>query len=107
MSGAGMERQAGSRTRLEEEMEKRPAEKLLFLPGASGNTDFWRPVADLLRVPGERVFLGWPGFGPTPADPGIASLEDLVGTVLERLDVPCALLAQSMGGVIALQCALR
>jgi len=83
------------------------AEQLLFLSGASGNTSFWRPVADLLTVGGERVHLGWPGFGPTPPDPDITGIDDLVTLVLNRLTVPSALIAQSMGGVIALQCALE
>jgi poly(3-hydroxyoctanoate) depolymerase len=82
-------------------------EKLLFLPGASGNTAFWRPVADLLTVPGERVHFGWPGFGPTPPDPAVNGLGDLVTMVLAEIDRPSALIAQSMGGVIALRCALE
>jgi poly(3-hydroxyoctanoate) depolymerase len=82
-------------------------EKLLFLPGASGNTEFWRPVAELLTVPGERRHFGWPGFGPTPADPAVSGLQDLVEMVLAEIDRPSALIAQSMGGVIALRCALE
>lgn len=81
-------------------------EKLLFLPGASGNTGFWRPVADNLAAPGFRIHFGWPGFGPTPPNPAVTSFEDLVQTVLAEIDRPCALVAQSMGGVIALRCAL-
>lgn len=81
-------------------------EKLLFLPGASGNTSFWRPVADRLTVPGFRIHFGWPGFGPTPPDPAVNGFEDLVEMVIEEIDRPCALIAQSMGGVIALRCAL-
>jgi pimeloyl-ACP methyl ester carboxylesterase len=81
--------------------------KLLFLPGASGNTSFWKPVMDRLSAPGERVHLGWPGFGPTPPDPAIGGLEDLVALVTAKIDGPTALIAQSMGGVIALLCALE
>lgn len=81
--------------------------KLLFLPGASGNTDFWRPVADRLTVPGERLHLGWPGFGPTPPDPQVNGFEDLVALVAAQIDGPVALIAQSMGGVIALRAALE
>ena len=36
------------------------AETLLFLPGASGNTAFWRPVADGLRHPAQRTFFARP-----------------------------------------------
>ena len=80
--------------------------RLLFLPGASGNTGFWRPVAERLQHAGERRHLGWPGFGETPADPGVRGFDDLVALVLARLDQPTALIAQSMGGVLALQAAL-
>lgn len=80
--------------------------KLLFLPGASGNTNFWKPVAERLTVPGQRIHFGWPGFGPTPPDPAVQGFDDLVEMVLAEIDGPTALIAQSMGGVIALRCAL-
>jgi poly(3-hydroxyoctanoate) depolymerase len=83
-----------------------PPQRLLFLPGASGNTSFWQPVARQLRHPAERVHLGWPGFGDTPRDPGVNGFEDLLALVLAQLDRPCALVAQSMGGVLALRAAL-
>lgn len=81
--------------------------QLLFLPGASGSTAFWQPLAERLTHPAERRFLGWPGFGPTPPDPAINSLTDLVDLVSGALDRPSALIAQSMGGVIALLTALK
>jgi poly(3-hydroxyoctanoate) depolymerase len=81
--------------------------KLLFLPGASGNTRFWQPVAELLTYPAARQHIGWPGFGPTPADPAINSFDDLVATVVNAVDQPTALIAQSMGGVVALRAALE
>jgi len=81
-------------------------QRLLFLPGTSGNTSFWQPVARQLRHPAERIHLGWPGFGDTPRDPGVNGFEDLLSLVLAQLDRPCALIAQSMGGVLALQAAL-
>lgn len=82
-------------------------EKLLFLPGASGNTSFWRPVAELLKVDAKQVHFGWPGFGPTEPDPDVNGIEDLVSLVLKELEVPSALIAQSMGGVVAIHCAVR
>ncbi len=81
--------------------------KLLFLPGASGNTSFWQPVADRLIHPGERIHFGWPGFGPTPPDPNVNCIEDLIAKVTDRIDSPAVLIAQSMGGVIALRAALE
>lgn len=85
---------------------KAQAERVLFLPGASGNRDFWAPVADRIRHLGEKVLLGWPGFGLNPADPSIKSLDDLYQSVLRLIDRPVDLVAQSMGGVLALRAAL-
>jgi pimeloyl-ACP methyl ester carboxylesterase len=82
-------------------------QRILFLPGASGNTDFWRPVADLLTIPGDKIHFGWPGFGPTPPDPAIQGIDDLVRLVIAEITGPSALIAQSMGGVIALLAALE
>jgi pimeloyl-ACP methyl ester carboxylesterase len=84
-----------------------PTETLLFLPGASGNTGFWKPVADRLRHPGARRFLAWPGLGGVPADPGVRGIGDLVTRVVHQITGPTALLAQSMGGVIAVRAALE
>lgn len=79
---------------------------LLFLPGVSGNTEFWKPVANKLTYPGEKIHLGWPGFGQTPADPDVSGFNDLVETVFQKIVGPTALIAQSMGGVIAVLAAL-
>jgi pimeloyl-ACP methyl ester carboxylesterase len=80
--------------------------KLFFLPGALGRMDYWLPAAELIRHPAEKLHFGWPGFGPTPAEPDVKGIEDVVEKVVAELDVPCALIAQSMGGVIAIQAAL-
>jgi pimeloyl-ACP methyl ester carboxylesterase len=84
----------------------RQPSKLLFLPGASGNVSFWHPVANLLGHPAERIHVGWPGFGPTPPDAGVNSLDDLVASVVAKIDGPTAIIAQSMGGIVALRAAL-
>lgn len=81
--------------------------RLLFLPGASGNTAFWSPVASLLTHPAERIHHGWPGFGPTPHDDAIRGMDDLVARVVADIDRPTALIAQSMGGVVAIRAALE
>ena len=82
-------------------------ETLLFLPGASGNVQFWRPVSAKLRHPGARRFVAWPGFGGVPAEPDIRGIDDLVARVTRDITGPVALLAQSMGGVIAVRAALE
>ncbi|MFK3789887.1 MULTISPECIES: alpha/beta fold hydrolase [Pseudomonas] len=82
-------------------------QQLLFLPGASGNRQFWQPLATQLRHPARQVHLGWPGFGDTPAQPDVQGMDDLVDLVLQRIDQPTALVAQSMGGIIAVRAALE
>lgn len=84
-----------------------PPEKILFLPGASGNTAFWHPVAEAISTPAVTRHMGWPGFGHTPANPDIACLEHLAALALEEIDRPTALVAQSMGGVVAVLLALQ
>ena len=83
------------------------AETLLFLPGALGHTQLWRPVAGLLQHPGTRRFVGWPGFGDTPADPNVRGLDDLATRLAAQIEGPVDLLAQSMGGIVAVLVALR
>jgi pimeloyl-ACP methyl ester carboxylesterase len=81
--------------------------QLFFLPGALGGTGFWRPVADLLAHPAPRVHLAWPGFGGAPPEPGIRGIDDLAARVVAAIDQPTALIAQSMGGVVAMLAALQ
>jgi poly(3-hydroxyoctanoate) depolymerase len=88
-------------------MMNRSADTLLFLPGASGNTDFWTPVANGLRHRGQRKFLAWPGFGGVPSEPSVNGISDLVARVVDSISGPVDLLAQSMGGVIAIRAALQ
>jgi poly(3-hydroxyoctanoate) depolymerase len=79
----------------------------MFLPGASGNVQFWKPVSARLRHPGARRFVAWPGFGGVPAEPDVSGIDDLVARVVRNVTGPVALLAQSMGGVIAVRVALE
>jgi pimeloyl-ACP methyl ester carboxylesterase len=84
-----------------------PAETLLFLPGASGNVELWRPVSERIRHPGSRRILGWPGFGGLPADGRVTGIDDLVTLVTAEITGPADLFAQSMGGVVALRAAIE
>ena len=80
--------------------------RVLFLPGASGAGQFWWPVAERLPAEWETVFFDWPGLGDIPADPDVNSFADLAGLVRNSIDTPVDLVAQSMGGVVAIQVAL-
>lgn len=81
--------------------------KILFLPGASGHTGLWQPVSGLLTHPADKIFISWPGFGPTPPDPSVNGIDDLVARVVSEIDQPTALVAQSMGGIVAILAALE
>ncbi len=79
---------------------------VVFLPGALGRTAFWDPVATRLTSSAVQRHIGWPGFGSLPADPAIGTLDDLVASVAARITEPVALVAQSMGGIVAMRIAL-
>lgn len=83
------------------------AETLLFLPGAAGNVQLWQPVSQGLRHPGRREFISWPGFGGVPTEPEVNGMNDLVARVVGAITGPSDLLAQSMGGTIAIRAALQ
>lgn len=78
--------------------------KTVFLPGAGASASFWKPVADGAGLDG--VFLSWPGLGDEPARPDVAGLDDLVALVLRHMREPVNMVAQSMGGLIAVKAAL-
>lgn len=82
------------------------SETLMFLPGASGNTQLWSPLASRLQHPGKRRFFGWPGFAGVPADARVQGIADLAASVAEEVSGPVDLFAQSMGGVVAVLAAL-
>lgn len=81
--------------------------QILFLPGALGRTQLWEPVAGLLFHHALKRHIGWPGFGSTPPDRHVNGINDLVAMVAARINQPTVLIAQSMGGVIAVRVALE
>src|SRR5262249_53057920 len=80
--------------------------RVVFLPGASGAGQFWQPVAARLPRDWDTLLLDLPGLGGIPSDPCVNAFDDLTGLVLARIDSPVDVVAQSMGGVVALQVAL-
>jgi pimeloyl-ACP methyl ester carboxylesterase len=81
---------------------------LLFLPGVGADPDFWRPAGDRLPESWTKTYLGWPGLGHQPHDPRVQSVEDMIAYAADRLGEGATdVVGQSMGGVIALQLALR
>ncbi|HVZ71313.1 MAG TPA: alpha/beta fold hydrolase [Polyangia bacterium] len=79
---------------------------LVFLPGAAGLASFWRPVAERLRARSEPILVEYPGFGETPSDASIHGVADLVDALVAKWPSSFDLVAQSMGGAIALRLAL-
>lgn len=88
-------------------MAETTGRRVLFLPGASGDGRFWRPLAERLSYPGEVVLLDWPGLGAVPPTPEVTGFADLMRMTLALMDRPVDLVAQSMGGVVAVQAALE
>jgi pimeloyl-ACP methyl ester carboxylesterase len=81
--------------------------RVLFLPGASGAAEFWRPVGASLPHAWDTIFLSWPGLGLEKPDPRVHGFDDLVRLVEDQLTEGSDLVAQSMGGVVALRLALE
>lgn len=80
--------------------------QVIFLPGASGRVTFWEPLAGALKASQEYIYFGYPGFGGAPVDNTVCSLSDIVARLNSTIDQPTALVAQSMGGVIAIMSTL-
>lgn len=56
---------------------------LIFLPGASGSTEFWQPVVQSLSMNYAKTVIAYPSFGGYPDHPQIHSFEDLQTYVLD------------------------
>ncbi len=74
---------------------------VFFLPGSGASPDFWKPVGARLPKDWRKTYFGWPGIGHQKPDPAVRGFDDLVAMVVNRIDEPVDLVAQSMGGVIA------
>lgn len=80
--------------------------RLLFLPGAGGSAGFWDPVADRMQEHWDRRLLAWPGLGEEPPRAEVRGIDDLVRLTLENIGDGADLIAQSMGGLVAIKAAL-
>jgi pimeloyl-ACP methyl ester carboxylesterase len=74
----------------------------VFLPGAGGSAGFWRPVAERLHDGREQRLLAWPGLGNEPADSAVHGINDLVSLALAAFGERSDVIAQSMGGLVAI-----
>ena len=78
---------------------------LVFLPGASGSQNFWKPLVREL-APEHYHILSYSGFDGTTPDIGIQNLTDLQHALEPKIPSGSILIAQSMGGVLAMGMAL-
>lgn len=80
---------------------------LVFLAGASGNTQFWYPLIAQLPETYTKQVIAYPSFHGVAAHPDINSFDDLSDYVVEQIQQPSILIAQSMGGIFAIKAALE
>ena len=80
---------------------------LVFLAGASGNTQFWNPLIAKLPEAYTRQIIHYPGFHGVATDPEINNFDDLSNYVVAQIEQPSILIAQSMGGIFAIAAALQ
>jgi pimeloyl-ACP methyl ester carboxylesterase len=79
---------------------------IVYLPGASGRSAVWAPVAERLARRRAPVLVGYPGWGDAPPEPGLGSLAGLVAWLIERLPERADLASLSAGAELALELAL-
>lgn len=80
---------------------------LVFLAGASGNTQFWNPLIEQFPNSYTKQVVAYPGFHGVETNPDIHSFADLSNYVVEQIQQPSILIAQSMGGIFAIAAALQ
>jgi pimeloyl-ACP methyl ester carboxylesterase len=88
-------------------MEFIEPKNIFFLPGATGDGSFWAGVGNLLPCSWGKRYLNWPGLGNQAPSPTVNGLADLLHLAERHLNQPSAIVAQSMGGIIAVQLALK
>ena len=83
-----------------------------MMPGAAGRGAFWQPLMDELEPLGtyDCETVDWPGVGGNAPDPDVTSYADLSALLERRVEHgtnPAVLIAQSAGGAVAIDVALR
>jgi pimeloyl-ACP methyl ester carboxylesterase len=79
---------------------------VVFFPGAGGVGDFWAPVAGRLPADWDVRLLSWPGAGDVPQSPAVNGYRDLVELAARAVPDGADVVAQSMGGAVAIGLAL-
>ncbi len=82
-------------------------EQVIYLPGIRGEVAFWEPVATRVTGVPSSTRLRYPwasGSGPIAEASGF---DDLADAVAAHMDKPTALVAQSLGGIVAVLAASR
>ncbi|MFU8927872.1 alpha/beta fold hydrolase [Acinetobacter puyangensis] len=81
---------------------------LHFLAGASGDPCFWQAVADQLQPDYPHYCLqAYPAFAGHANPQNIQSFDALCRWVVDQIQQPSIVIAQSMGGIFAIQAALQ
>ena len=81
--------------------------QLVFLSGASGSQDFWQPLLAHLKTDQSTRILAYPGFDGVEPNSTIQNLHDLQEFITEQIEDDSILVAQSMGGILAVGLALE
>lgn len=80
--------------------------RVVFFAGASGASGFWTPISDRMPDRWATRSLSWPGAGAEPHDPAISGYDSLVDRAAAAVADGSDVVAQSMGGVVAIGLAL-
>jgi len=82
-------------------------EQVIYLPGIRGEAAFWEPVATRLAAVAPATILRYPWASGTGPIAEAGNFDDLADAVAARIDRPTALVAQSLGGIVAVLAASR
>lgn len=79
---------------------------VVYLPGASGYSSVWEPIANVLAYRREPLLIDYPGLGAAVNRPNVRSLAELAHWVASELPDRCDVVSLSMGSSLALRLAL-